>query len=883
MALYFCGETGRREAVKNHPTLNGIDFLEVLDGEALPLEDRQRTLFVHFLKDLPDPLSFTRDNVLIEGGERVTGIQVENIAIGDAPNILNVEVNTPGDFSIYTLRLVKTALGDPEEPPDGFDRMLAAVEFSFKADCQSDVDCVQPQDCPPEVLSEPEINYLAKDYNSFRQLMLDRMAVLVPDWRERSPADMGIALVELMAYVGDYLSYQQDAVATEAYLGTARSRVSVRRHARLVDYPMHDGCNARVWVHVQVTGDLLLPAGTPLLTAVLDVPVRITPDSADHKKAMADAPEVFETMYDTWLRLSGNDAFAFYTWSDDSCCLPKGATRATIQAAAGDFAPGEVLIFEEVLGAESGQAADADPAHRHAVRLVEVTPRADPVTEPPTDVLDIRWADDDALPFALTVSTKDGTAAAVAWANIVLADHGQTVTDASDKLPLPAEVPPSRLIWIDAQGRNTRESVPARYRPRLARSPVTQAVPRHPLFTYSADPSLIAALDGGTLPPDIGADLSPSAAATLNVTVISPGLQWSVAVNLRAMLIAREGATLNVYDAPAAARMIDQQPREALPAVWLASELEGATEEWRPRRDLLSSGPESADFVLEVENDGTAYIRFGDDTFGKRPNTGTTFAASYRIGNGRRGNVGAETIQHIVTSDTNVIAVRNPLAARGGVEPEAIESVRQSAPFAFRTQERAVTPEDYAEVATRHSQVQRAAATFRWTGSWRTVFLTIDRVGGLPVDAAFELEMRAHMERYRMAGYDLEIDGPHFVALEIEMEVCVHPDYSRETIRRELLALFSNRVLPGGKLGVFHPDNFTFGQTVLLSPLYAAAESVEGITSVEIKKFRRYKQPLSDARATGKLILSRLEIARLDNDPNFPERGVFDLKVQGGR
>ena len=73
---------------------------------------------------------------------------------------------------------------------------------------------------------------------------------MLPDWKERNPADLGIALVELLAYVGDYLSYQQDAVATESYIGTARRRASVRRHARLVDYLMHDGSNARAWVRV---------------------------------------------------------------------------------------------------------------------------------------------------------------------------------------------------------------------------------------------------------------------------------------------------------------------------------------------------------------------------------------------------------------------------------------------------------------------------------------------------------------------------------------------------------------------------------------------------------------------------------------------------------
>src|SRR5207237_788573 len=80
-------------------------------------------------------------------------------------------------------------------------------------------------------------------------------------------------------------------------------------------------------------------------------------------------------------------------------------------------------------------------------------------------------------------------------------------------------------------------------------------------------------------------------------------------------------------------------------------------------------------------------------------------------------------------------SVRNPLPARGGIDPESLEHVRQSAPVAFRTLERAVTPDDYATVAERHPEVQRAQATVRWTGPSRTVLLTIDRLGGRPPDA----------------------------------------------------------------------------------------------------------------------------------------------------
>ena len=180
------------------------------------------------------------------------------------------------------------------------------------------------------MLPEPEINYLAKDYASLRRLLLDRLAVLMPDWTERHPADLGVTLIELLAYVGDYLSYQQDAIATEAYLGTARRRVSVRRHARLVDYVMHDGCNARAWVQVQVDGDnVSLPQGTPLLTRIAGQPDAIVPESSAHDAALASRPEVFETMHAVTL-FAAHNALPFYTWGARECCLPTGATRATL-------------------------------------------------------------------------------------------------------------------------------------------------------------------------------------------------------------------------------------------------------------------------------------------------------------------------------------------------------------------------------------------------------------------------------------------------------------------------------------------------------------------------------------------------------------------------
>ena len=826
--------------------LNGIDFLEVLDNSEDPYEQRQRTLFVHFIKDRAlDTLK--KEHVRIEGGERIRNIAVTNVTIGgiispplgsspsDQANVLVVEVAEAGDFSTYTLRLVQDA--EHPEPPEGFDAILSAVDFSFKVACPSDFDCEPQRTCPIEPRPQPEINYLAKDYASFRQLMLDRMTALMPQWQERNPADLGIALVELLAYVGDHLSYQQDAVATEAYLGTARRRVSVRRHARLVDYLMHEGCNARAWVQVRVRGDVLLKKGTgksitKLLTRVEGQPRVITPST--YEKALAARPHIFELLHDVNLFAAHNE-MPFYTWGALECCLPKGATRATLRGSYPKLQPGDVFILTEVSGPQTGKAEDADPAHRHAVRLQRSTVTEDPLGgrfdnpahDNPVPVTEIEWDPADALPFPLCISARQGTSyydnVSVALGNIVLADHGQTINEKLSKVPRANPVLTKvRASSADRCQEHQVVLTPPRFRPQLSQAPLTHAAP----YDVHSPP--------------------PSANATM---------RW--------------------------------ERKALLPAMGLSEE--GVDDTWQPKHDLLNSGADAREFVVEVEADGTASLRFGDDRFGSRPAADTQFLATYRTGNGVQGNVGAEALWHIVSDDPAITdqvieQVRNPLPAQGGVEPESLERVRQDAPSAFRTQERAVTMEDYAAVARNVATptCRRAAATLRWTGSWRTVFVTVDRQGGEPVDDTFEQEMRQCLERYRMAGHDVEVDGPRYVSLEIAMVVCVKRNYFVGEVKAALLEIFSNRLLPDGRRGVFHPDNFSFGQPVFLSRLYAAAQATAGVDSVEITKFQRQGVESTEALAAGKLELGRLEIARLDNDPDFRGARSLQCDSEGG-
>jgi hypothetical protein len=861
------------------PVLNGIDFLEVIDAQ-LQLPDsplRQRVLFVHLFLPVPDGLTGQfPPTVLIEGGSRITGINVDwavsatQLANGDAAaiipppdiflaedqliqllptgdadamaRILIVHTTAAGDFSPYELQIV----ADSEDsdgfnlPFDGFDSQLSRVTFSFKVDCPSDFDCLPDIACPPENVQAPLIDYLAKDYVSFRGLMLDRMAQTIPAWQERNPADLGVTIVELLAFAADQVSYFQDAVANEAYLGTARQRPSLRRHARLLDYTPREATNARTFVHIEVdtanasVEGQTLPQHTPLISRTEGlVPTNVTEN--DLEAAVRAGSQVFETMDPLKLHAAHNE-IRFHTWGDDDCCLPKGATRATLLDAAapgqttphlpiitdptdaGAIKPGALLALVEVAGPD-GQGAPPNILHRHVVRLTSVRRAVDALLDVP--VIDIAWASDDALPFPLCLHTlDDGSPVSVVQGNIVLADHGHSVTE---------DLPPTTAVAGNQ-----------RYLPRLSLGTIT----------FQAQ---VQVADGTIHPVD---PTQPAVSALAG----DPRL-----------------AVPDVTLFPIPANDLDHV-RDC------NRDLTTDTDHWTPVRDLLESGPFSQNFVVETLNDGTAQLRFGDDQLGAMP-TEQLFAC-YRVGAGAAGNIGADGLVHIVAPFPGILTVSNPLPASGGQDAEPPQEIQLSAPQAFRVQERAVTEDDYADVAQRHPGVQRAVATRRFTGSWYTMFVAVDRLGGLPVDDAFKTDFAGFLERFRLAGYDLEIEGAIAVPLDLKLTVCVRPGFFRFDVKKALLDALSNRDLVGGARGFFHPDNFTFGQPVFLSQILAATLAVPGVaeidTSATALTFKRLDRAVSATDPDGVLLMQRLEIAQLDNDPSQPEHGRLQLVMQGG-
>jgi hypothetical protein len=1058
-----CSDPSARRREARVRGLNGIDYVE-------PSDDRS-AVTVRFIADAPRDLGV--ENVRVDAPPGAAALRVDRVRLADEESggagAVRVVFDRTGDPVTYALGLVE---GDARGRPSrrllhGFDPRYTAAEFTFAAGCPSDLDCLPSEDCPPQSYTDPQISYLAKDYASFRQLILDRLALIMPGWTERHVPDLELMLVEVLAYVGDYLSYYQDAVATEAYLGTARRRISVRRHARLVDYRMHEGCNARAWVTVVVAGDLQLdPGDYRFLTGPpTSAPARAL-RPADVKALPPGSYDVFEPIgSDTVTLRRAHNAIELWTWGEEECCVPAGAMRATLRDAWADvddepdpaadgvdqgpsehdakerddsgpevqsdrerelhLTPGDVLIFEEMLGPRTGSPNDADPEHRQAVRLTAVIPGYDDVWRQP--VVEVEWAPEDALRFPLCVSTigpdcRPLRRVTLAHGNVILVDHGRSIAwcgDPPEKVPIdPAplgeadcdpcgppnarrllegllalteggqELAPDQLALVadvvgsaaalvagfapdlDADGLHDEKAkaavereglesflaergrFPVPYTYELHRRPVTHRVPFPREESVAASQaryleSLEQQVHGWVLAvlhkAQRGEQLSLPEIVGLKILFDQPALRvadlvggggandanhsheitsealghlldrWPTLLRRKAERLhrlarrARAGYVLGADElaeieetwgaewanqldgssprlaGPACAAM-EQDPRKALAALALTGD-NGLT--WQVRPDLLDANATDRSFVVEVDDEGNAHLRFGDGENGRLVDPGTMLSARYRVGNGTAGNVGSEVISRIEfcnTDQAEIVRVRNPLPACGGVDPESTAEVKLFAPLEFRRRFlRAVTASDYATAAGAAEGIQRAAAELSWTGSWYEADVALDPFGAQDTSPQLEGSVVEHLSRYRRIGHDVRVRCVAYVPIDLGLRICVLPHYQRGEVEQAALETLGNRTLADGTRGLFHPDNVTFAGEVALSAIVASVQAIPGVQSVDVLRFERLGAGDHGELARGVIRLGPFEIARLDNDARHPENGRLILELRGGR
>jgi hypothetical protein len=891
VSLPACSDEARRERLRLSGRLNGIDYVEVGDSG--------KSLCIHLFGEVPAELGI--GNVRISGGDRITGVHAVSVKPEQEPELhddvcLRVELDREGDHSPYCLCLVDASSGiDPSTwvAYPGFDPRYACVALYFRLDCAKERDCAVQLPCIQPAAVEPEINYLAKDYASFRQLFLDRMALDVPAWQERHVPDIGIALVEILAYTADYLSYYQDAVATEAYLETARRRISVRRHARLVDYRMHEGCNARALV------SLSLDVGE--VTLALDQLLLLTPppgqsdakagviDAAQLAAARAQGAQIFQPMpldgATSITVVAAQSTIRLHTWGNALCCLPRGSTQAVLVDAppvsanmsvdrtrALKLKAGDLLIFEEVLGPATGNPADANPGHRHAVRLATVQEMVDPLDG--TLLLQVSWDACDALPFDLCLSIRMPAPdcrwigdVSLACGNVLLVDHGDHL---SGQCKCDVICQPVDDIDNDYPGLSnalaTMKDACQRCR---ALAEDCWLVPGGAQYGCCR---CDGAVQDVLCPPSDTEHVLPGTPLTWAEPL--PTQQGAPLCKLLARDARAALPQLRVYGGALQDVLINGIPDESL--------------RWQARADLLESGPDDRDFVVEIDDDGLAHLRFGDGVLGRQPQAGDFFRALQRIGNGPSGNVGRDSIIWLALASGTLsgadIQPRNPLPASGGTAPESLAEVKLYAPGAFRAHPlRAIVADDYAMFAARAPGVQAATCAMDWNGSWYEADVVVDPLGREDLPAAMAQSIDADLERYRRIGHDVAVHAACYVPLLISLSVCVAPTFLAAHVLAALQDRFSAGLRRDGMPGFFHPDRLQLGMPIDASVLIAEAQAVTGVVHVELKQLTRVDNSMGDVPPDGVLRLGKCEIAQVDNDPDHPDHGGIQFIMRGGR
>ena len=260
---------------------------------------------------------------------------------------------------------------------------------------------------------------------------------------------------------------------------------------------------------------------------------------------------------------------------------------------------------------------------------------------------------------------------------------------------------------------------------------------------------------------------------------------------------------------------------------------------------------------------------------------------------------GPDTLGHVLTPGDRAsprCAIRWP--PRGGRDPDTMETIRQRAPWNFRTQLRAVTEADYGDVAARDPAIREARGTLRWTGSWRTAFVAIDPAPSAPASAlpsaapfapppsaaALTRSTTQRLDLLRMAGVDLAVEPAVIVGLRIALAVCVKPRYRRTDVAQALTQVLISGQTCDGTPGLLDRSHFSFGQTIYPQPDHRRGAG-------RARASARCTRPRSSAstirRATavadGFITMQRLEIARVDNDPSRPDHGILELALDGGQ
>ena len=180
-----------------------------------------------------------------------------------------------------------------------------------------------------------------------------------------------------------------------------------------------------------------------------------------------------------------------------------------------------------------------------------------------------------------------------------------------------------------------------------------------------------------------------------------------------------------------------------------------------------------------------------------------------------------------------------------------------------------------------------AVASFRWTGSWYTVFVGVDprdpddlitEPGGrTPSGAGVWPAVYEHFSPVQTGGLRPGNPLRRVCAAGIAFEMCVEPDHFRGDVVEAVRQALSNRVNRTAP-GLLPSRSFHVRTKGVSQPDLCRHRGGAGVLSPFVTIFRRFGKTDNGELASGVLPIGPWEIARLDNDPAFQENGVLRIR-----
>lgn len=269
--------------------------------------------------------------------------------------------------------------------------------------------------------------------------------------------------------------------------------------------------------------------------------------------------------------------------------------------------------------------------------------------------------------------------------------------------------------------------------------------------------------------------------------------------------------------------------------------ISGASQ-WTEVADFFGSGPNDAHYVLDR---ATGEVRFGNGEAGRIPiatNTGDgIIALHYRHGGGRRGNLPAGTIKQVLSilSGIDDAAVHNPVPSVGGGDEETLQAAMGRAPQELKNKDRAVTAEDYEQLALRVPGIARARALplahprFPCQPIPGTVTVVVVPDSPLPAPVPSESLLRnvcRWLEPRRVLTAEVFVTGPRYSAVSVTAEIVAHggSDLADVARRVEHVLLQYFHPITGGESGT----GWEFGGTIYYSLVYRQVLAVSGVQRI---------------------------------------------------